>query len=278
VTGGTNITGAAPAVVNLPPGWVATVSIAGNSLLLNVTSTGALHHFAISNISSPQTVGTPITGITITAQDGLNNTVTGFTGTVTFGGTGGFTGTSANFTAGVLTGVSVTPMNPGLNRTFTVSDGDGPTGTATIASIRTRFRAWADGFPGLTDATSSFDLDGGGLSTGIEWVLGGDPVDGGDDPDLLPTLDVVSDPNFYIFTYRRSDTANNDPTTTVAVLYGSDLGTWTTAVHDGVNVIITVTDNFFGTDPGIDRVVVKLKRTLAVAGRFFVRLGVTLSE
>ena len=40
ITGGNNITGVAPATLNLPVGWVATVSISGNSLLLNVVSTG----------------------------------------------------------------------------------------------------------------------------------------------------------------------------------------------------------------------------------------------
>ncbi len=41
VTGGNNITGVAPATLNLPAGWAATVSISGNSLLLDVTSTGS---------------------------------------------------------------------------------------------------------------------------------------------------------------------------------------------------------------------------------------------
>ena len=51
ITGGNNITGVAPATLNLPAGWAATVSISGNSLLLNVTSTGgpgpvaSLRHF-----------------------------------------------------------------------------------------------------------------------------------------------------------------------------------------------------------------------------------------
>ncbi len=40
VTGGNNISGVAPTTVNLPSGWVATVSVSGNSLLLHVTSTG----------------------------------------------------------------------------------------------------------------------------------------------------------------------------------------------------------------------------------------------
>ena len=39
ITGGNNITGVAPATLNLPSNWVATVSISGNSLLLNLTST-----------------------------------------------------------------------------------------------------------------------------------------------------------------------------------------------------------------------------------------------
>ena len=80
-------------------------------------------HFAISAITSTQTVGTPITGITLTAQDFSNNTFTSFTGTVTFGGTGGFTGTSGSFIAGVLTNVSVIPTAAGSNLTFTVTDG-----------------------------------------------------------------------------------------------------------------------------------------------------------
>ena len=79
----------------------------------------AMDHFAISVIASPQTAGTAITGITLTAQDINNNTVTSFTGTVTYGGTAGVTGTSPAFTAGQLTGVSVTPTLAGIGKTFT---------------------------------------------------------------------------------------------------------------------------------------------------------------
>ena len=126
VSGGNNIVGLVPATVVLPPTWTADPpEIVGNELRLNITFTGGggpgpLDHFAISPISSPQTVGTPITGITLTARDASNATVTTFTGTVNFGGTGGFTGTSATFTAGVLSGVSVTPdgsrQQPDLHR------------------------------------------------------------------------------------------------------------------------------------------------------------------
>ena len=96
---------------------------------------GALDHFAISTISSPQTAGTAITGITLTAQDVNNNTVTSFTGTVTYSGTAGITGTSAAFTAGVLTGVSVTPTVSGSGMTFVVT-GSPRRGRRRLTSIR----------------------------------------------------------------------------------------------------------------------------------------------
>ncbi len=96
---------------------------------------GAINHFAISAISSPQTAGTAFSIATITAQDANNNTVTGFISTVTFGGTAGVTGTSAAFTAGILSGASVTPTAAGSNLTVTVTDGSSHTGSATITTI-----------------------------------------------------------------------------------------------------------------------------------------------
>jgi len=107
---------------------------AADSATFNIT-TGAVDHFAISAISSPQTAGTAFNITTITAQDANNNTVTGFTSTVTFGGTAGVTGTSPGFTAGVLSNASVTPTVAGSNLTVTVNDGSGHTGSATIATV-----------------------------------------------------------------------------------------------------------------------------------------------
>ena len=107
------------------------LSDVGGSQPQVTTATGALDHFNISTISSPQTAGTAITGITITAKDSANNTVTSFTSTVTYGGTAGITGTSGSFSAGVLSGVSVTPTVAGTSRTFAVT-GSGKTGTATF--------------------------------------------------------------------------------------------------------------------------------------------------
>ncbi|MGA1379803.1 MAG: beta strand repeat-containing protein, partial [Chitinophagaceae bacterium] len=106
----------------------------GSPLTFNATGiAGALDHFAISSISSPQTAGTAITGVTLTAQDVYNNTVTSFTGTVTYSGTAGITGTSGTFTAGQLTGVSITPTSAGSSKTFIVTGGSpSKTGTATF--------------------------------------------------------------------------------------------------------------------------------------------------
>ncbi len=118
----------------------------GLSALNDVTSItvnpAALDHFTISSISSPQTAGTAITGITLTAQDVFGNTLSSgpnaFTGTVTYTGTALITGTSAGFTAGVLSGVKASrPPSAGTSfLTFIVTGGSpGKTGTATISLI-----------------------------------------------------------------------------------------------------------------------------------------------
>jgi len=96
---------------------------------------GALDHFTISTITSPQKAGTVFNITTITAQDVNNNTVNSFVGTVTFGGTAGVTGTSTQFSSGVLSGAIVTPTVAGSNLTVTVNDGSSHTGTATIAIV-----------------------------------------------------------------------------------------------------------------------------------------------
>jgi autotransporter-associated beta strand protein len=139
---------------------------------------GPLDKFAISEISSPQTVGVPITGITITAQDSANQTVTSFSGTVTFSGTGGFSGISGDFIDGVLTGASVTPTVAGSNLTFVVTGGDpGKTGTATITTIQTKFQAWAAGYE-LTgdDALPTANPDGDSLTNLQEFAFGFNPT------------------------------------------------------------------------------------------------------
>ena len=93
--------------------------------------------------------------------------------------------------------------------------------------------------------------------------------------DLLPTCDNTSDPDYMIFTFRRSDEANDHSDTTIVVEYGTTLSSngWVSAVHDNNNVIITETNN--GYSAGIDKVEVKLKRsTLGSGGKLFARLRV----
>ena len=130
------------------------------------TPSSTVDHFAISTITGTQTVGTPITGITITAQDVANATVTGFTGTVNFAGTAGVTGTSASFLNGILTGVSVTPTVVGSNLTLVVDDGSSHTGSATF-TVLSKFESWAGG-----GTTFTADTNNDGVSDGVAWLLG----------------------------------------------------------------------------------------------------------
>jgi autotransporter-associated beta strand protein len=175
ITGGNNITGIAPATVHMPEGWAATASISGSSLLLHVM--GLVDHFAISPISSPRMINEPITGITITAQHASNQAVANFTGTVAFGGTAGITGTSANFTGGVLSGVSITPTTAGNNLTFTVHDGSGHTGSATF-SVQTLYGGWSGGTfaNSFTDTALASNPDGDSLNNLQEFAFGTDPT------------------------------------------------------------------------------------------------------
>jgi hypothetical protein len=144
----------------------------------------------------------------------------------------------------------------------------------TLTSSGSPYGTWAGGpFLGtLTDPSAALDFDGGGLSTGVEWVVGGDPTNGSDDAAKAPTFDNTADVDYFIYTYNRTDAANTDADTTIKVQYGSDLSGWTPALHDGTNIIITPTDN-----GATDSVQVKIKRTLALGGKLFARLNVVVT-
>ena len=150
----------------------------------------------------------------------------------------------------------------------------GSTGTVTIGGGGSAYDSWAGGpFLGtLTDPTPSLDFDLGGLATGIEWVVGGDPTDPGDDAGLTPT--ATTDGTYLIFTYQRSDAANEDPNTAIKVEYNTDLqGAWTEAQDTVDGVVIEVT-------PGspADTVVVKIPKSLASPGtKLFARLNVEVT-
>jgi hypothetical protein len=132
----------------------------------------------------------------------------------------------------------------------------------------------------LTNTDPKLDFDGGGLPTGIEWVTGGDPTNGADDSGVTPTFDNTTDPNKFLFVYRRTDAANTDLNTAIKVEYGSDLSGWTPAAHQGVGpteITITTDNDFYGTTPGIDKVTVAIPRSLAVGGKLMARLNVVVT-
>ncbi len=135
----------------------------------------------------------------------------------------------------------------------------------TTITVQSAYDYWSGG------ATFNADANNDGVANGMAWLLGATNKDS-NAISLLPTFDNTTDANYFIFTYRRSDAANTDPSTTIVVEYGNTLSGWASAVHDGTNIIITPTDNFYGTNPGIDKVQVKINRSLAPSGKLFCRL------
>ena len=138
------------------------------------------------------------------------------------------------------------------------------TGGATYAS-------WAGGFGGLSAPSVFFYFDNGGLDTGVEWVVGGDPADGSDDAGNAPR--VSEDGTYLVFTYNRRDDAKDDANTAITVEYGSGLDGWTPArKHSRPGVIITPT-------PGspFDVVEVKIPMSLAVGDKLYARINVVVT-
>ena len=125
------------------------------------------------------------------------------------------------------------------------------------------------------DVNPTANFDGGTLANALEWVLGGDPTDPGDDASILPTLDHHSDPDFIIFTHRRTAASAADENTSIAVEYGGGLDGWITAEHDQGGIIINVEKN--GAAAGIDYVHVRIPRVHAASGSLFARLRVTVA-
>lgn len=192
-------------------------------------------------------------------------------------------GAVAEITPGVFT-VQATPTSAGtlilrINQSAVLSDlagnnldtsfaiADNTTITVDGAVVNP-FGDWSGG----ASLASDQNLDG--VANGIAWVIGAASPAANANL-LLPTFDAKSDPNFAIFTFRRKDDAKNDPGTLITVGYGTALTGWTVATHDGTNIVITETDNYHSVTPGIDRVEVKLRKSVyAPDGKLFVRLGV----
>jgi fibronectin-binding autotransporter adhesin len=263
----TTLVGSAFASVPAPPaGYTLEYAYLGNQIaLVGGGGPGPVDHFEISAIASPQTVGTAITGITITAQDASNQTATSFTGTVTFGGTGGFSGTSASFTAGVLSGVSVTPTTAGDNLTLTVDDGAGHTGSTVIATIQSQYQAWAGG------AAFDGDANGDGVANGLAWLLGAaNPA--ADATGLLPAASENAGDLVLTFSFLNSASRGG---ATLSLQHSGDLGLadpWasvlvpeSTGTVGGVGFTVTPDGNF-------NDVTATIPATEAVDDRLFGRL------
>jgi uncharacterized repeat protein (TIGR02543 family) len=224
----------------------ATFTIGASDVTLHAMWTaigpGPVDHFDISPIASPQTAGTPITGITITARDASNNIATGFTDIVIFGGTGGFAGASDNFTDGVLGGVSVIPTVAGGNLTFTATDSAGHIGSVVITTIQSIYASWSgDTFVNpFTDTDPASNPDGDSLINLLEFAFGMDPTssvlnpvsfDPGGDV-TAPGVPVVMDfatagaPHEFhaVFACRKD---HQSAGITYTVEFSADLGRWT---------------------------------------------------
>jgi hypothetical protein len=130
---------------------------------------------------------------------------------------------------------------------------------------------WLAGY-GLT-AGSGDDSDGDTISNAVEFVIGGNPANR-PDAGLLPTISTNA--NYLLFTYRRSDLARDDPSTSINVQWATGLsGPWTNAVNGTSGVVIVEQNDAAGA--GIDLVTVSIPRSLAANGKLFARLGVAVS-
>lgn len=165
------------------------------------------------------------------------------------------------------------PGHPTAEHTTSLIAGDGLLEVTTEPPAS--YAGWARLFTGFTVTNPDLDFDDDGLASGVEWIVDGDPT-ANDTAAAAPTFDNTTNPDDFLFIFRRRDDAATDPGTTIVVEYGSDLGGWTPAEADW----ITVDDNGFGTSAidgvGVDKVTVAIPRTLAVGGKLFARLRVTV--
>jgi hypothetical protein len=236
---------------------------------------------AVSNVAFVGTVGTG----NYTAGDWIHLAVVRDNGTSTFyvnGVASGTTGANPNnatlthlavnaggldYFGGDIAEARIFTFDPGqFNVSALLYPGTGPADP---------YGDWAGGFDGLSDPSADLDFDGDGLATGIEWVVGGDPT-ANDSAGNAPTFDNVTDPDHFLFTFRRRDAAEADAQTTIVVEYGTDLNGWRNTADHGVADEVTVDDS---TDlgGGFHQVTVAIPRTLAVAGSLFVRLRVEIA-
>ena len=162
---------------------------------------------------------------------------------------------------------------------FTVSDGTAVSAPATVSiTVGDDFADWLaeDGLVAPAETDPDYDS----VHNAVEYVIGGHPATAMD-ANLLPTISpFVALPggnpqnlDHVRFTYRRTDRANNNPAAAIGVEWSTGLaGPWADAAP---GIVIDVIDDGFGV--GVDRVNVYLPCSLAVDGRLFARLKVTIT-
>lgn len=120
-------------------------------------------------------------------------------------------------------------------------------------TVKPTYASWIDGFfLGETDEDiigENADPDNDGIGNAVELIIGGNPATGMDTA-LLPTIELVTDPagvtdgDYLLFTYRRSDFSVLAGVTAVAEFDADLLAPWTTAVNGVDGVEILVDDNY----------------------------------
>ena len=166
--------------------------------------------------------------------------------------------------------------------TFVVSDGTTNSAPATVSIIVnsvSHFNLWMTGY-GVSSSPGA-DSDNDTISNAVEYVIGGDPI-GQSSIALLPTVSMVTaDPDgnlasddYLLFTYRRSDIANADSSTSIKVEWSNGMGGSWANVTNAPGVEIVPLNNAAG--PNVDLVKVYIPRSLAVDGKLFARLSVSV--
>jgi hypothetical protein len=162
--------------------------------------------------------------------------------------------------------------------TYKANDGLLDSAAATVSitvNPKEEFSQWLAGFNVV--AGPGDDPDGDLISNAVEFVIGGNPTNQSDS-DLLPVVSF-SDPNltgddYMLFTYRRTDLAEMDPSTVISVTWSTDLvGPWTNAA--GTEGVVVKEGGAAG--PGVKFLKIFIPRSLASGGRLFARLEVAVA-
>ncbi|MEE2623419.1 MAG: autotransporter-associated beta strand repeat-containing protein, partial [Verrucomicrobiota bacterium] len=200
--------------------------------------------------------------------------------------TGSWNGSVFNFFDGfdVLALADGATLTVGLN-TFVIdyddnTDGVNPGQFVTLtAAAGSAFDSWAtgQGLDGSPGAESGFgdSPDGGVLENGLEWILGGNPLDQTDDGSLIGNAGDAT--NGLTLTFTREEDSLGEAA--LLVQWNTDLGAaWndvavgaTSSGPDANGVTVTVND---ATDP--DEITVHISASNAVGGKIFARLNATL--